>query len=54
MLCFVEYINVFLFDNYKLYSGIIAIIVTFITNNILATISLGMASYLFMSNFINI
>ena len=46
--------NLFLIENYKLYAGIIAIIVAFITNNILATISTGMASYLIMSNFINI
>ncbi|MDC3116840.1 AzlD domain-containing protein [Alphaproteobacteria bacterium] len=44
----------FLIENYKLYAGLISIIVALITNNILATISIGMASYLFMSNFINI
>ena len=53
-LSIVENNNLFLIENYKLYAGIIAIIVAFITNNILATISLGMASYLLMSNFINI
>ena len=53
-LSIVENNNLFLIENYKLYAGIIAIIVAFITNNILATISLGMASYLLMSNVINI
>ena len=53
-LSIVENNNLFLIENYKLYAGIIAIIVAFITNNILATISLGMASYLLMSNLINI
>ena len=53
-LSIVENNNLFLIENYKLYAGIIAIIVAFITNNILATISLGMASYLLMINFINI
>ena len=53
-LSIVENNNLFLIENYKLYAGIIAIIVAFITNNILATISTGMASYLIMSNFINI
>ena len=53
-LSIVENNNLFLIENYKLYAGIIAIIVAFITNNILATISFGMASYLLMSNFINI
>ena len=46
--------NLFLLDNYKLYAGSISIIVALITNNVLATISIGMASYLLMSNFINI
>ena len=50
-LSIVENNNLFLIENYKLYAGIIAIIVAFITNNILATISLGMASYLLMSKF---
>ena len=53
-LSIVENNNLFLIENYKLYAGIIAIIVAFITNNIFATISLGMTSYLLMSNFVNI
>ena len=53
-LSIVENNNFFLIENYKLYAGIIAIIVALISNNILATISLVMASYLLMSNFINI
>ena len=47
-LSIVENNNLFLIENYKLYAGIIAIIVALISNNILATISLGMASYLLM------
>ena len=53
-LLIVENNSIFLIENYKLYAAIISIIVACITNNILATISIGMASYLFMSNFINI
>ena len=53
-LSIVENNNLFLIENYKLYAGLIAIIVAFITNNIFAIISIGMASYLIMSNFINI
>ena len=53
-LSIIENNNLFLIENYKLYAGLIAIIVAFITKNILATISTGMASYLIMSNFINI
>ena len=53
-LSIIENNNIFFIANYKLYAGLIAIIVAFITNNILATISLGMTSYLLMSNFINI
>ena len=41
-------------ENHKLYAGLISIIVALTTNNILATISIGMASYLFMSNLMNI
>ena len=53
-LSIIENNNLFLIENYKLYAGLIAIIVAFITNNILATISIGMASFLIMSNLINI
>ena len=53
-LSIIENNNLFLLENYKLYAGLISIIVALITNNILATISIGMASYLLMSNFINI
>ena len=34
--------------------GLISIIIALTTNNIFATISVGMSSYLFMSNFMNI
>ena len=44
----------FFIDNYKLYAGVIAIIVAVISKNILATITLGMGTFLIMSNFINI
>ena len=53
-LSIIENNTLFLFENYKLHAGLISIIVALITNNILATITIGMASYLFMSNFINI
>ena len=53
-LSIIENNTFFLFKNYKIYAGLISIIVALITNNILATISIGMASYIFMSNFINI
>ena len=53
-LSIVENNSLFLIENHKLYAGLISIIVALITNNILATISVGMASYLFMSNLINI
>ena len=51
-LSIIENNSFFLLENYKLYAALISIIVALITNNILATISIGMASYLFMSNFI--
>ena len=41
-------------DNYKLYAAIVAIIVAIVSNNILVTIFVGMASFLIMSNFSNI
>ena len=53
-LSIVENNSLFLIENHKLYAGLISVIVAFTTNNILATISVGMASYLFMSNFMNI
>ena len=53
-LSIIENNSLFFLDNYKLYAGLISIIVALITNNILATISIGMASYILMSNFINI
>ena len=53
-LSIIENNTLFLFENYKIYAGLISIIVALITNNILATISIGMASYIFMSNFLNI
>ena len=53
-LSIIENNSLFLIENHKLYAGLISIIVALTTNNILATISVGMASYLFMSNFMNI
>ena len=50
----IENNSLFLIENHKLYAGLISVIVAFTTNNILATISVGMASYLLMSNFVNI
>ncbi len=53
-LSIIENNSLFLIENHKLYAGLISVIVAFTTNNILATISVGMASYLLMSNFMNI
>ena len=50
-LSIIENKNFFLIENFKLYSALIAIIVSIIWNNVLATISIGMASFLIMSNF---
>ena len=38
-------------ENFKLYSGIIAIFVAIVFNNVLITITVGMLSFLLMSNF---
>ena len=48
-LSIIENKNFFLIENFKLYSALIAIIVSIIWNNVLATISIGMASFLIMS-----
>ena len=44
----------FIFENFKVYSALIAVFVALITNNIFATISLGMLSFLIMSNVLNV
>ena len=49
-LSIIENNNFFLIKNFKLYAALIAIIVSIIWNNVLATISIGMASFLIMSN----
>ena len=49
-LSIIENNNLFLIENFKLYSALIAIIVSIIWNNVLATISIGMASFLILSN----
>ena len=49
-LSIIENNNFFLIENFKLYAALIAIIVSIIWNNVLATISIGMASFLIMSN----
>ena len=49
-LSIIENKNFFLIENFKLYAALIAIIVSTIWNNVLATISIGMASFLIMSN----
>ena len=41
-------------ENFKLYSAIIAIFAATVFNNVLITITLGMLSFLLMSNFLNI
>ena len=49
-LSIIENKNLFLIDNFKLYAAFIAILVAFIWNNVLVTISIGMASFLILSN----
>ena len=49
-LSIIENNNFFLTENFKLYAAFIAIIVSIIWNNVLATISIGMASFLILSN----
>ena len=46
----IENNNFFLIENFKLYAALIAIIVSITWNNVLATISIGMASFLILSN----
>lgn len=41
-------------ENFKLFSAIIAIFAATVFNNVLITITLGMLSFLLMSNFLNI
>ncbi len=43
--------NFFIIENFKLHAALIAILVALIWKNVLATISIGMASFLIMSNF---
>ena len=45
---------IFISENFKLYSAIIAIFVTIVFNNVFITITVGMLSFLLMSNFLNI
>lgn len=49
-LSIIENKNFFLIENFKLYAALIATIVSIIWNNVLATISIGMASFLIMTN----
>ena len=49
-LSIIENNNFFLIENFKLYAALIAIIVSLTWNNVLATISIGMASFLILSN----
>ena len=49
-LSIIENNNFFLIENFKLHAALIAIIVSIIWNNVLATISIGMASFLILSN----
>ncbi len=50
-LSIIENKNFFIIENFKLYAALIAILVSLIWKNVLATISIGMASFLIMSNF---
>jgi branched-subunit amino acid transport protein len=45
---------IFITENFKLYSAIIAVLAVIVFNNVLITITLGMLSFLLMSNFLNI
>ena len=49
-LSIIESKNFFIINNYKLYAALIATLVAIIWNNVLATISIGMASFLILSN----
>ena len=49
-LSIIESKNFFIINNFKLYAALIATLVALIWNNVLATISIGMASFLIMSN----
>jgi branched-subunit amino acid transport protein len=44
----------FILENFKLYSAMIAVFAAIVFNNVFTTISLGMLSFLLMSNFLNI
>ena len=45
---------IFITENFKLYSAIIAVLVAIVFDNVLVTITLGMLSFLLMSNFLTI
>jgi branched-subunit amino acid transport protein len=45
--------NIFIYENFKLYSAIIAVCAAVVFKNVLITISIGMLSFLLMSNFLN-
>ena len=49
-LSIIENKNLFLIENSLLHAALIAIIVSLIWNNVLATISIGMASFFILSN----
>jgi branched-subunit amino acid transport protein len=46
--------TVFVSENFKLYSAIIAVLAAIVFDNVLITITLGMLSFLLMSNFLTI
>ena len=50
----IENNNIFIYENFKLYSAVIAVCAAVVFKNVLITISLGMLSFLLMSNFLNI
>ena len=43
--------SIFILENFKLYSAIIAVFAAIVYNNVLITISLGLLCFLLMSNF---
>ena len=50
----IENNNIFIYENFKLYSAVIAVCAAVDFKKVLITISLGMLSFLLMSNFLNI
>ena len=50
----IENNNIFIYENFKLYSAVIAVCAAVVFKNVFITILSGMLSFLLMSNFLNI